>query len=316
MMNNEEYEDLYEEGPVQETEEIFDELDATHDDLTLPIPESMDSIDIIEDIQNNNSKKSNKGFNKLSKRQYIDPIELHHELEKHIMCKRINEDHIMSRKLARMFTKITEELLEKGNFRGYHSGWKDEMQSKAYENLVRYSHNYRIDHVERFDFFLNWIYRVHSFKLQKFFEDNKLNYSEFISNLKDVKRKMFKKSKDPNFVPSATYKKITPDDISPILTSLGLSQDDFKQGLFSQYQDLSQQFEDHKKRNSFNYITMMIYRSAQHVIKVEKKISNDNKRLNEEILYRTDDFDEEAIEKDNRFITFDENKLDYGGFGI
>ena len=61
---------------------------------------------------------------------------------------------------------------------------------------------------------------------------------------------------------------------------------------------------------------MMVYRSAQHVIKNEKKNKEDNQRLDEAILYRTDDFDEDAIEQDSRYITFDENKLDYGGFEI
>ena len=315
-MDVEGYEEMDEENVVQLVDdENYEDLEGSSvngDDDTINIDPNQDIEDIILEVK---SKTSTKNIDKRSKRQYVDPLELHAELEKHILSRRINEDHVMGRKLALMLIKITEELFERGNFRGYHSGWKDEMKSKAYENLVKYSHMYRIDHVEKFEFFLNWIYRVHNYKLQKYFEDNLLDYADFIANLTDVKRKIFKKSKDPNFVPSATYKKITPEDLWPYLEKISSNFEKFREDLNFQYPDLFQQFEDHKKRNSFNYITMIIYRSAQHIIKAEKKISNDNKRLDEAILYRTDDFDEEAIEKDNRFITFDENKLDYGGFG-
>lgn len=267
--------------------------------------------DILVDIAPKFIKKDSE---KKSKRIYVDPLELHTELEKHIISRSMNGDHVMHRKLANMLIKIVDELFEKGNFRNYHNGWKYEMKSKAYENLVKYSHMYKLNFVEQFAFFLNWIYRVHPYKLQKFFEDHSLDYVKFIDNLEDVKRKIFKKSKDPNFVPSDTYKKLTPNDLIPYLISISYDFEMFTNELFEQYGDLAKQFDDHKKRNSFNYITQIIYRSAQYVIKNEKKISNDNKRLDEAILYRTDDFDEEAVEQDNRFITFDENKLDYGGF--
>lgn len=304
--------DSYDEIDDDNTDQLTD--NENYEDLENPTLVDDDVIeDIILEVKN---KSSNISQDKKSKRQYVNPVELHAELEKHIISKRINEDHVMGRKLAIMLIKITEELFEKGNFRGYHNGWKDEMKSKAYENLVKYVHQYRIDHVERFSFFLNWIYRVHTYKLQKYFSDKNLDYDHFLKNLTDVKRKIFKKSKDPNFVPSATYKKITQEDLYPYLLSINEDFESFKADLNKEYPDLYQQFEDHKRRNSFNYVTMIIYRSAQHVIKAEKKISNDNRRLDEAILYRTDDFDEEAIEKDNRFVTFDENKLDYGGFGI
>lgn len=319
MMNNSEYDDAPEDTEVtltltdmSDNYEEIDENDADSDD-TIELESNPEIEDIILEVK---AKSNIKTIDKKNKRQYVDPMELHVELEKHIISRSINENHIMGRKLALMLIKITDELFEKGNFRGYHNGWKYEMKSKAYENLVKYSHMYKLDHVEKFEFFLNWIYRVHPYKLQKFFEDNLIDYADFISNLADVKRKIFKKSKDPNFVPSDTYKKITPDDLWPYLEKIGSSFELFKEDLYAQYSDLCQQFEDHKKRNSFNYITMIIYRSAQHVIKSEKKISHDNKRLDEAILYKTDDFDEEAVEQDNRFTTFDDNKLDYGGFGL
>lgn len=283
------------------------------EDNTIEDETSLQGIqdDILEDIIPKFIKKEGE---KKPKRIYVDPIELHAELEKHIVSRNMNEEHVMHRKLAMMLIKITDELFEKGNFRSYHNGWKYEMKSKAYENLIKYAHKYELNFVEQFSFYLNWIYRVHPFKLQQFFDDHGLNYTKFIDNLEDVKRKIFKKSKDPNFVPSDTYKKITPNDLYPYLLSINYTFESFKEELYKTYVDLEQQFEDHKKRNSFNYITQIIYRSAQHVIKNEKKISGDNKRLDEAILYKTDDFDDDAIEQDNRFITFDENKLDYGGF--
>lgn len=283
-----------------------------HEDEVLTDELSLEELnaDILEDAVPKFIKKEGE---KKSKRIYVDPIELHTELEKHIISRSMNEDHVMHRKLANMLIKITDELFEKGNFRNYHNGWKYEMKSKAYENLVKYSHMYKLDFVEQFAFFLNWIYRVHSFKLQKFFDDHGLDYKEFIDNLEDVKRKIFKKSKDPNFVPSDTYKRLTPNDLFPYLVSINYDFAMFTADLFKEYLDLEKQFEDHKKRNSFNYITQIIYRSAQHVIKNEKKISQDNNRLDEAILYKTDDFDEDAVEQDNRFVTFDETKLDYGG---
>lgn len=252
------------------------------------------------------------------KRQYVDPVELHNELMKHIFNKKINEDYVMDKKLAVLCMKITDELFEKGNFRGYHNGWKYEMKSKAYENLVKYVHQYDATFVDRDDFFVNWTYRVHELKLIAFFDEIGFNFEDFRKTLIDVKKKFVKKAKDPNKEVKDSYKKVTASDLLAFFESKGNTNytvSDFKNDMYSRYPDMEQQFEDHKKRNSFNYVTQMIYRSAQHVIKNEKRNKQDNQRLDDAILYRTDDFDDEAIEKDNRFITFDDNKLDYGGFG-
>ena len=275
---------------------------------------SIDDLDLDEVLVEvaKTSKKEEK-----KKRQYVDPVELHNELMKHIFNKKINEDYVMDRKLAILCMKITDELYEKGNFRGYHNGWKYEMKSKAYENLVKYVHQYDATFVDKPDFFVNWVYRVHELKMIAFFVELGYDFEEFRRTLIDVKKKFVKKAKDPTKEVKDSYKKVTANDLLSFFEAKGnvnYSVEDFKNDMYSRYSDMEQQFEDHKKRNSFNYVTQMIYRSAQHVIKNEKKNKQDNQRLDEKILYRTDDFDEDAIEKDNRFVTFDDNKLDYGGF--
>lgn len=267
--------------------------------------------DLVIDLPKKTTKKEEK-----KKRQYVDPVELHNELMKHIFNKKLNEDYVMDKKLALLCMKITDELFEKGNFRGYHNGWKYEMKSKAYENLVKYVHQYDATFVDRDDFFVNWIYRVHELKMIAFFVEHNLNIDEFRDTLIDVKKKFVKKAKDPNKEVKDSYKKVTANDLFKFLDehNMGYDFNTYKNYMYEKYPDMEQQFEDHKKRNSFNYVTQMIYRSAQHVIKNEKKNRLDNQRLDDAILYRTDDFDEEAVEKDNRYVTFDDNKLDYGGF--
>ncbi|MCK9428439.1 MAG: hypothetical protein M0R17_00330 [Candidatus Omnitrophica bacterium] len=289
----------------------------------LDINESLNEEDnVIEDILSEIDlicpKRKAPKIAKKVKREYVNPVELREEILKHIFNKKINEDYVMDKKLAVMCMKIIDELFEKGNFRGYHSGWKYEMKSKAYENLIRYIHQYDSEFVEKPDFFINWIYRVHTQFIIDFFVSKDLSFDAFKDTLIDVKKRFIKKAKDPNKIIKDTYKKVTASDFSAFLSSKGLDYDvdKFKSYLFEMHPDLQEQFEEYKLRNAFNYVTMMVYRSAQHVIKNEKKNKEDNQRLDEAILYRTDDFDEDAIEQDNRYITFDENKLDYGGFEI
>lgn len=273
--------------------------------------------EILEDIIKEQMKFKKPTVTKKS-RQYVDPEELHEELIKHIFNKKINPEHIMHRKLAVLCMKITDELCEKGNFRGYFNGWKYEMKSKAYENIVKYVHQYDSTFVDQPDFFVNWIYRVHELKLQDFFNAHKLSFDDFKDTLMDVKKKFVKKSKDPDKVIKDTYKKVTAIDFFSYLDKhcdIDYDIDSYKEYIFKKYPDMESQFEAHKKRNSFNYVTQVVYRSCQHVIKHEKKNKKDDQRLDEAILYRTDDFDEEAIENDSRYMTFDDNKLDYGGFG-
>lgn len=272
--------------------------------------------EILEDIIVEQSKPKKVAPRKT--RVYVDPEELHNELIKHIFNKKINPDHVMHRNLAVLCMKITDELFEKGNFRGYYNGWKYEMKSKAYENLVKYVHQYDSTFVDQPDFFVNWVYRVHELKLQEFFNKHEMSFSDFRDTLKDVKKKFIKKSKDPTKEIKDSYKKVTAIDFFNFLDEHCLIKyniDTYMSYMYEKYPEMSAQFESHKKRNSFNYVTQMIYRSGQHVIKNEKKNKKDDQRLDEAILYRTDDFDEEAIENDNRFTTFDDNKLDYGGFG-
>jgi hypothetical protein len=190
------------------------------------------------------------------------------------------------------------------------------MKSKAYENLVKYVHQYDVEFVHRPDFFVNWIYRVHEQKLQKLFRDLSLDIEDFKKKLKDIKKKFVKKAKDPNKIVKDTYKKVTANDLFEHMLEHGyeFNIDTYKERMYSEYPDLEQQFEEHKLKNSFSYVTQMIYRSGQHVIKNEHKNKKENQSLDDAILYRTDDFDEDAIENDNRFVTFDDNKLDYGGF--
>jgi hypothetical protein len=294
---------------------MIDELDNELDtDSEL---DTSSEIDLDLDLEFSLLEKPKKVTTKKVKRVYIDPTELHTELIKHVFNKKINPDYVMDKKLAIMCMKITDELFEKGNFRGYHSGWKYEMKSKAYENLVKYVHQYDSTFVDMPDFFVNWIYRAHILKMEAFFREYNLNMDEFNSTLKEVKKKLFRKSKDPTKEFKDTYRKVTAIDFFNFLSDHEIYYDFdwFKSYMYKLYPELEQQFEDHKKRNSFNYVTQMIYRSGQHVIKNEKKNKKDDQRLDEAILYRTDDFDHDAGDNDNRFITFDENKLDYGGFG-
>lgn len=252
---------------------------------------------------------------KREKKIYVDPVELREEVLKHSFNRKLDDNYVMDRKLALMCMKMIEELYKKGNFRGYHGGWEEEMRSKAYENLIKYIHLYDEDFVNKPYFFINWIFRVHETKLRKLFTELDLDYLEFLDTLPDIKKKFIKKSKDPNKEVKNTYKKISAELLFDFIEKKHtMDVEGFKNNLYSNYPDLQTQFEEYKLRNAFNYVTQIINRSAVYVIKVENKNKIDSQLLNEAILYRTEDLDEDAIENDSRFITFDESKLDYGGF--
>ena len=69
-------------------------------------------------------------------------------------------------------------------------------------------------------------------------------------------------------------------------------------------------FDDYVKRNAFNYFTQVAIRAGQHTLRVENQKNDMNQALDEAIKYRTDNFDEEAVERDDRYTTFNVERLD------
>lgn len=278
--------------------------------------DELHQVDLFDDIPQKEEKT--KKIEKKLKKNYVDPLELHDEIIKHKFNRSINEDYVMDKKLALMCMKITRELYKKGNFRGYFGGWDENMCSKAFENLIKYIHLYDEGFVETPYFFINWIFRVHEQKMRDLFIEFNLDFEEFLGTLPDVKKKFVRKSKDPSKEIKTTYKKISADLLFEFFDKHNECQlcgiEAYSSFYYERYPDLHQMFEEYKVRNAFNYVTQIINRSAQHVIKNENKKKVETQLLNEAIMYKTDDLDEEAIEKDSRFITFDENKIDYGGF--
>lgn len=247
-----------------------------------------------------------KKFKKKESRNYMDPSELHKLLKEHVIKRSINPNHRMGDALGKMIIKLVDEYSNSGKYRSYFNGWKYEMKSQAYEHICRYAHAYNIHYTESIDFFLKWLFRDKDHLLDEWFNSNKISYKDFKESLP------IKLVKTPNGKDKTKMAKIVSESALIDFAKDAYDPTTFKDYFFSKRPELVGEFKNQVERNSFNYLTQFAYHAFIAVIKREKMRSEQQQTLNEGILYKTDEPEEDLDVQADKHVFMDDNRIDWG----